>query len=205
MQEQKVPESFRAWDPAVLSQLPIYVQESFPFILTKKSAVHKDIVNDLRDNVVKGGKSFKACAEGIRQMHLVRYHDQEMRYYSKLLWDRKTPSVGIPVKEEVFSEFGNRRGYNGYSPSAHYLRSLWHQVQERRPVARLDKYVKGVKGEVRWQNIHNSVTTLANLGLLVQVGYFCSCPQVTDYSLRCRFFYISILLLTHALAGGLDS
>ncbi|CAM9515444.1 unnamed protein product, partial [Sphacelaria rigidula] len=133
-------ESFRTWDPAVLTQLPMYVQESFPFILTKKSAVHKDIVNDLRDDVVRGGKSYRACSDGIGQMHLVRYHGQEMKYYSKLLWDRKIPSVGIPVKEEIFSEFGNRRYYNGFSPFAHYLRPLWTEVQERRPVAKLDKY-----------------------------------------------------------------
>lgn len=145
--QNKVPESFRGWDVGVLAQLPLYVQTSFPFLLTRKSAVHVDVVNELSDNVIHS-KSFKASAEGLRQAHLKRFHECEMQYYNKVLWDQDIPRV-FEAKAEDFGEFDDPQRYNGFSPSDRFLRDVWCEVQQERPVARLDPLVKGVPGEVR--------------------------------------------------------
>ena len=51
-QGSTVTESFPSWDAGVLSQLPLFVRESFPFVLTRKSAIHVDVLEEITDNLV---------------------------------------------------------------------------------------------------------------------------------------------------------
>ena len=48
-----------------------------------------------------------------------------------------------------FGSFGDPDGYNDFVPSEHNLSSVWCDVMQKRPVAKLDKLVQGVEGEVR--------------------------------------------------------
>lgn len=139
--QDKVSESFRGCDAGVLAELPLFLQASFPFLLTS------NVVNELTSNVVHS-KTFTASAEALRQAHLTRYHDCELKYYNKVLWDKQTPSVSEAQTIEEFSDFGDPQGHNGFSSSDHYLKDVWFEVQQNRPVTRLDPLVKGVAGEV---------------------------------------------------------
>lgn len=145
-QGSTVPESFSSWDAGVLEQLPLYVQESFPFVLTRKSAIHEDVVAEITDNLLHG-KGFAASRAALEQAHLKEFHAKELKYYSMLVWRKQNVLLHTEAKD--FGSFGDRDGYNGFIPSEHYLSSVWCDVMQKRPVAKLDNLVKGVEGEVR--------------------------------------------------------
>ncbi len=130
----------------MLKQLPLYVQESFPFLLTRKSAIHLDVIADVADNLMHG-KGFKASSEALRQTHLRKFHAKQLKYYNMLLW-RRLEQLDSGAMDE-FGSFGDKDGYNGFSPSAYYLSTVWSDSMQKKPVAKLDKHVRGVQGEVR--------------------------------------------------------
>ena len=56
--------------------------------------------------------------------------------------------------EDEFGSFEDADGYNGFSPSEHYLSTVWCERMQQSRAARLDKHVNGVQGEVccnRWR------------------------------------------------------
>ena len=116
------------------------------FFLTRKSAIHRDLIAEVSDNVVHA-KSFAASAEALAQAHLKRFHDTELRYYNMLLWSRKT-ALSQATTESGFGCFDDPDGYNGFFPSANYLTTVWCEWMQRAPVAKIDKCVEGVEGEV---------------------------------------------------------
>lgn len=142
----RVPETFQGWDPEVRKLLPLYVQESFPFVLTRKSAIHRDVIADVADNLMHA-KGFKASSEALEQAHRHKFHSAELKYYNMLLW-RRAEQLDSGA-EDGFGSFQDAKGYNGFFPSAHYLSSVWSTSMQQAPVAKLDKHVKGVEGEVR--------------------------------------------------------
>ena len=80
--------TFQGWDADVLALLPLYVQESFPCFLTRKSAIHRDVVAEVADNLMHA-KGFSASSEALQQAHLYRFHSMELKYYSMLLWAQR--------------------------------------------------------------------------------------------------------------------
>ena len=106
----------------MLSQLPLFVQDSFPFFLTRKSGIHRDLIAEVSDNVVHA-KSIAASAEALAQAHLKRFHDAELRYYNMLLWSRKT-ALSQATTESGFGCFDHPDGYDGFFPSANYLTTV---------------------------------------------------------------------------------
>ena len=144
-------ETFRGWDAGVLEQLPLFLQESFPFLLTKRSAIDLAIVREMRDDLVHS-KGFKATAEALRQS-LQAYHQSHMKYINQVLWNdfyKTADGREAPAKDALeFEALDDPNGYDGFTPSAHYLRTVWDESQQVRHVARLDKFVSGVEGEVR--------------------------------------------------------
>ena len=136
----------------MLEQLPLCLQESFPFLLTKRSAIDLAIVREMRDDLVHS-KGFKATAEALRQSHLQAYHQSHVKYLNQvLLWNDFYKTVDrreAPVKEALeFGAFDDPNGYDGFTASANNLRTVWNESQQVQHVARLDKYVSGVEGEV---------------------------------------------------------
>lgn len=142
----RVAESFEVWDAGVLPQLPLFVQDSLPFLLTRKSAIHRDLIAEGSDNVVDS-KSIAASAEALAQAHLKYFHDAELRYYNMLLWSRKT-ALSQATTESGFGCFDDSGGCNVFFPSANYLTTVWCEWTQRAPVAKIDKCVEGVEGEV---------------------------------------------------------
>eukprot|EP00903_Cladosiphon_okamuranus_P019959 g18342.t1 len=145
--DQRVPESFSSWDSEVLKLLPLFVRESFPFILTRKSAIHLDVLEELTDNLVNG-KGFAASRAALEQAHQKTFHTRELKYYNMLLWRRQ--NVVLPTTARDFGSFSDPDGYDGFVPSTHYLSSSWCDGMQSRPVAKIDKLVRGVEGEASW-------------------------------------------------------
>ena len=139
-------ESFQSWDAGVLSQLPLFVQEKFPFVLSRKSAIHVDVLLELSDNLVHS-KGFAASSEALAQAHLKKFHDAELKYYNMALWRRQS-ALGSVATESRFGTFDAPDGYNGFFPSPHYPSTAWTEFMQKRSVARIDKLVKGVEEEV---------------------------------------------------------
>ena len=79
-----MPETFRGWDAGVLEQLPLFLQKSFRFPLTRRSAIYLAIVREMRDDLVHS-KGFKTTAEALRQSHLQAYHQSHMKYLNQVL------------------------------------------------------------------------------------------------------------------------
>lgn len=108
--------------------------------------MHRDVVHELSDNLVHG-KGLSASSEALAQAHLKRFHDCELRYYNMRLWERGTV-FSMHGPEKGFGVFADPNGYNGFYPSPYYLSAVWTEWMQRRPVAKLDRLVKGVEGEV---------------------------------------------------------
>ena len=82
------------------------------------------------------------------------YPQSHMKYLNQvLLWNdfyKTADGREAPAKDALeFGAFDDPNGYVGFTPSAHYLRTVWDESQQVRHVARLDKFVSGVEGEVR--------------------------------------------------------
>lgn len=138
--------TFQGWDADVRILLPLYVQESFPFLLTRKSAIHRDVMAEVADNLMHA-KGFKASSKALQQAHRQAFHAAELKYYNMLLW-RKAEQLGSGA-EVGFGSFEDVDGYNGFFPSARYLSTVWSRQMQQTSAAKLDKHVKGVPGEVR--------------------------------------------------------
>ncbi|CAM9602160.1 unnamed protein product, partial [Hapterophycus canaliculatus] len=126
-----IPETFQGWDPEVRKLLPPYVQESFPFVLTRKSAIHRDVIADVADNLMHA-KGFKASSEALEQAHRHRFHSAELKYYNMLLW-RRAEQLDSGA-DDGFGSFEDAKGYNGFFPSAHYLSSVWSTSMQQEPL-----------------------------------------------------------------------
>eukprot|EP00904_Undaria_pinnatifida_P012833 jgi/Undpi1/8680/HiC_scaffold_25.g11145.m1 len=82
-----ISESFSSWDAGVLSQLPLFVRESFPFVLIRKSAIHADVLEEITDNLVHA-KGFTASRAASEQAHLKEFHARELKY-DTILWRKQ--------------------------------------------------------------------------------------------------------------------
>eukprot|EP00752_Nemacystus_decipiens_P018513 g16598.t1 len=58
-EDERTTQTFDAWDPAVLARMDDFVSQEFPFVLTKKAAISKSIVDRLADDLLEG-KGFAA-------------------------------------------------------------------------------------------------------------------------------------------------
>ena len=147
-QGSTVPESFSSRDAEVLSQLPLFMRESFTFVLTRKSANNTDVLEEITDDLVHA-QGFAASRAALEQVHLKEVHARELKYYNMLLWRKQNVPLQPITAVTGFGSFGDPDGYNAFVPSEYYLSSVWCDVMQNRPVAKLGKLVQGVEGEVR--------------------------------------------------------
>ena len=78
----------------------------------------------------------------------MEFHARELKYCSMLLWRKQNVLLQSVTIEMEFGSFGDADGYNGFVPSKGYLSSVSSDAMQNRPVAKLDKLVQGVEGEV---------------------------------------------------------
>ena len=76
-----------------------------------------------------------------------------MKYLNQVLWNdyyKTTDGREAPAKDALESgAFDDPNGYDGFTPFAHNLRTVWDESRQVRHVARLDTFVSGVEVEVR--------------------------------------------------------
>ena len=71
----------------VSSQFPFFVQDLFPFFLSRNSAVDRDVVAEVYANVVYA-MGFAASTDALAQAHPRMFHDAEVKYYNRILRSR---------------------------------------------------------------------------------------------------------------------
>jgi hypothetical protein len=111
---------FSVWHPKLLMLLPAYIRLSFPFILTKRSGILYEVVQEVVDNLVSG-KSSSASESFILQRHLKRYYSNRLIYLSR---QKNQPLLLSSYKVDSFGSFYDLDRYNGHVPGAQYLSSL---------------------------------------------------------------------------------
>ena len=147
-QGSTVPEKLSGWDVGGLSQLPLFVRESFPFVLTRKSAIHADVLEDITDNLVHA-KGFAESRAALKQAHLKNFHARKLTYYKMLHWREQNVLLQPITAVRDFGSFGDHDGYNGFVSPERCLSSVWRDVMQNRPVAKLDVLQRIRAGSLR--------------------------------------------------------
>ncbi|CAM9390013.1 unnamed protein product, partial [Ectocarpus sp. 13 AM-2016] len=102
-----------------------YVSKEFPFVLTKKAAISKSVVDRLADDLLEG-TGFGAVSKSLAKTYSSRYFNQ-VRSYVSLANRRVSQCRGMygPHSDlgmiPKFSRIGDPSGFNSSPPSAHYL------------------------------------------------------------------------------------
>ena len=146
MQNFKLPESFQSWDTELSGSTTAVFAGKFPFVLTRRSAIHVDLIAELTDNLMHA-KEFAASREALAQMHMQKFHDAELKYYDVMCWQKENELVPTATPKK-FGCFDDPDGYNGFIPSEHFLTTVWMEWMQERRVAKLDRLVNGAEGEV---------------------------------------------------------
>lgn len=137
----KINYTFNGWDPDVLSQLPKYIQDAFPFLLTARSGILLSILDNICDDVVHG-RGFTSAREKIQHAHLARFYKLQVQYYDLLRCSGSlariytTREKAILDERPTFSKFDDSNGYNGFVPSTYYLEAVWYKWCEERTLLR---------------------------------------------------------------------
>ncbi|CAN0533067.1 unnamed protein product, partial [Laminaria digitata] len=129
--EERTTVSFNPWDADVLARMDDFVSMEFPFVLTKKAAICKNLVQRLSDDLLEG-KGFAATSKSLEKAYSATYV-KHLRSYVSLVNRRKAQLKGVYGKDvdvgkiPMFGRVGDPEGFNSNYPSAHYLRDVWHK------------------------------------------------------------------------------
>ena len=127
--DDRTTSSFNAWDAGVLAKMDDFVSKEFPFVLTKRSAICKTLVNRLADDLLEG-KGFSATSNYLQQAYSATYL-KLFRSYVSLANRRMNNLEGIfgksTEKAALFGGIGDPSGFNSSHPSPHYLRDIWNK------------------------------------------------------------------------------
>jgi hypothetical protein len=98
----------------------------FPAVLSHRSAVSKALHCLIRPTFFHGfGPT--PFADMLRESHLERYDELRAAYMERLLELRAGNTINSMFELDVpaFSAFGDKSGYNGFTPSAKFIKSLY--------------------------------------------------------------------------------
>ncbi|CAN0486499.1 unnamed protein product, partial [Laminaria digitata] len=129
--EERTTVSFNPWDADVLARMDDFVSMEFPFVLTKKAAICKNLVQRLSDDLLEG-KGFAATSKSLEKAYSATYV-KHLRLYVSLVDRRKAQLKGVYGKDAdvgkipMFGRVGDPEGFNSNYPSVHYLRNVWHK------------------------------------------------------------------------------
>ncbi|KAJ7901480.1 hypothetical protein B0H13DRAFT_2336060 [Mycena leptocephala] len=132
---------FHGWSRTLLASLHPYLQLAFPAILTKKSGVSRNVMNQLRV-----GNQHKMGPSGVRSLplesHTLRFSILQAQYLEavfEMVRGRQIHLTGqlqtkldsfLTEKIPSFGDFGNANGYAGFVPSDRYLTSILNKAIE---------------------------------------------------------------------------
>lgn len=111
-----------------ISNLPYSISINWPFHLTHRSGVTREIV-DLTRHLFPNGFGPSNFADLLRANHVRKHNEKE----SLLLWHRvqqKKADPFRPCPPLQMSAFDDKEGYNGYLPSSAYLSNVFNEVME---------------------------------------------------------------------------
>lgn len=116
--------TFLAHDTRIIAKLPLYVQSKFPAWLTARSGIDMELVAMTR-TLFSEGFGPAPLANMLKENHTRKYHLLKREYLSFVKYKRQSGSVIYDGVVEEFGAFDDKKGYNGYVPSAPYLTELF--------------------------------------------------------------------------------
>ncbi|KAJ7148561.1 hypothetical protein C8R43DRAFT_521445 [Mycena crocata] len=133
---------FHGWSQKLIESLPRYLQLAFPAILSRKSGVSRNVMNQLRV-----GNQHKMGPSGVRSLllesHTLRFSILQAQYLEavfEMVRGRQDGQTGefqtrldsfLTERIPAFGDFGDRNGYAGFVPSERYLSSMLNKAIER--------------------------------------------------------------------------
>jgi hypothetical protein len=87
-------QSFNAWDLAVVALMPLFVRESFPFVVTHKCIVQSSIIDRISTDAVHG-MGFAHAADGLLVAHKRKYLRRAAQYYGLVDLFRQVITLSI--------------------------------------------------------------------------------------------------------------
>lgn len=140
-EDERTTSTFNAWDANVLSRMDDFVSKEFPFVLTKKAAICKILVNRLADDLLEG-KGFSATSKSLEKAYSTTYLKLFRSFVS--LANRRVSQIKGVLGQNAdvgqipkFGSMGDPSGFNSSPPSAHYLRDIWHKWFYEIPVVQV--------------------------------------------------------------------
>jgi hypothetical protein len=100
--------TFVAHSPAVVQQMPAFVQQQFPFVRMGKKLVTRSLVRLVRDMMAETG-NVSACLAVIHSLHKTKHVEMELLYYQEnnsLRARCNIPRALIPPKYPSYEEVG---------------------------------------------------------------------------------------------------
>lgn len=122
--------SYRSWSPEILDILPAAVSAKFPFLLTRRSGISKQLASLLQASI-QGGMGADAVTQMIQSFHYEKFDELHAQYLQLVLDRFKACPSHFWVKKESFDTFSDLNGYAGFVPSAPYLARFYDMLVER--------------------------------------------------------------------------
>ena len=125
----------------VLARMDDFVSLEFPFVLTKKAAICKNLVHRLSDDLLEG-KGFTAASKSLEKPCSATYV-KHFRSHVSFVNCRKAQLKGVYGKDAdvgdiaEFGRIGDPLRFYSNHPSAHHLRDIWHKWFYEIPVVQV--------------------------------------------------------------------
>lgn len=116
--------TFLSWSSSLLGVLPPLLTAQFNFHLTCRAGLTDRVATLLRSCLARG-VSVHAFTDMIRRFHIREYERRHLCYLQMIHAQRGSVADFFKVKYERFSEFGDRNGYAGYTPSNLYFQRFY--------------------------------------------------------------------------------
>lgn len=193
--------SYNLYDPIILEQFDQRLVAAFPAFLTHRSGIDKTLMT-----LIRAGMSHRVSANAwskiLRELH-VREHDlRELQYLHTVQKDMKRANNKAISKSNsylLFSEFDDKNGYAGFSPSRWYITNVYMDyMQHIRPI--LDQCMSALTGYViKWDHSFKLPKYLMKLdGVATFSGLF---TLVNEYEQIRYQAFVPTKSLSHIQAG----
>ena len=113
-------------NPKYIRQLPVFLQNAFPFHMTHRSGITKDLAR-MTMHFFPAGFGPGKLAEMLRVNHM-RQHSEISQ--SLMAYNQYHKQNGRLYPNLLISDYWDKTGYNGYLPSAGYLKNVFNEIME---------------------------------------------------------------------------
>jgi hypothetical protein len=125
VKSEKPSQTFMGWDSDSLAHMAYGRGERFPAILSRKSAVDKDVLNLLRA-VMNRGVRPETFSDILKELHSIKYFGEMIdREYRLASGEAKNNGETSACRGSLFSHFSDRKKYNGAIPTGRYFQQVF--------------------------------------------------------------------------------